>query len=961
MINVIGDELHPEITALLVKHHHDWKFLQQKLKSMMIISQSDGQCFTEKGNSLEHIILDSKATCHSESSPLSIEKASDSEFQPQDPEIKELFKQLDLHRHYCKKLSVTDAITIRQQPTTEKVSDSKKLFSLVLHKIISYDVRCRSNLLVPSSSVKIHPMDSLLALIHCADDFLRQDLLTRLATCQLAIPLILPDPSCADQLIFPLWAMRSIVKEWKCLSKDKDGDKVIEREYPIVSYSTPIISFIRFGKAKGGKSKSKLLNEVISDSHHDHFFHRDLSGGHYNQLLAKGLIEVCWYLPAGKPDDIFPDAITFLNLRGDASEHYCQTRLLSQISSMCFALIEEDSNNQNINVLRHFSMAPGGIILLTDATNVANEFEKCIPEVSTSIDLTTGGEDDIRTCIRECIREKLFVMKPLKSLEHCAAIIHYNSIDDVRKIKIDEDSFDLKQGMKLASDLEQLIINSRNLSFNAKERMLPLQGKELWQKWASKDKAEHLRATEGGSKVQDSITLSKTEKTEIRKRQLKYVECLTPVMKSYLITLLTYTGKPRQYFLHCLKLCLDNLSRESVATIQHKYQKTRQQLAQLKLKEELGRVSSDSVNMNSSYSENSEQILKCKKEMEDLHEQLINASFGLEHLQRELGQLYEAALTYLDGSTTRVSSDTYSFLPKVAAELLVSGYPLELMDGDAAHVPIQWVADVIKELVQILNDPKVYILSVLGLQSTGKSTMMNTSFGLRFNVSAGRCTRGAFMQLLPVSEEVRKQPKCKCDFVVVIDTEGLRAPELGALQTQKHDNALATFVIGLATVCLINIYGEVPGDMDDILQTSVHAFLRMKRVRLTPSCQFIHQNAGASSKGEMGRVKFTQKLDEMTLNAAREEKCEEQFSTFNDIIKFDDQNDVHHFPCLWKGDPPMAPVNKGYSESAQNLKLHMIEGIRVAAVGALSNFGEKLCKLWSSLLQEDFIFSFKIL
>ena len=78
------------------------------------------------------------------------------------------------------------------------------------------------------------------------------------------------------------------------------------------------------------------------------------------------------------------------------------------------------------------------------------------------------------------------------------------------------------------------------------------------------------------------------------------------------------------------------------------------------------------------------------------------------------------------------------------------------------------------------SNPQVFVLSVLGLQSTGKSTLMNTLFGVQFSVSAGRCTRGAFMQLLPVHSSLQR--KCKYQYFLIIDTEGLRAPELDALK-----------------------------------------------------------------------------------------------------------------------------------------------------------------------------------
>jgi len=77
-------------------------------------------------------------------------------------------------------------------------------------------------------------------------------------------------------------------------------------------------------------------------------------------------------------------------------------------------------------------------------------------------------------------------------------------------------------------------------------------------------------------------------------------------------------------------------------------------------------------------------------------------------------------------------------------------------------------------------------VSVLGIQSTGKSTLLYTIFGVQFNVSAGRCTRGAYFQLLPINKTLAK--RIGADHILIVDTEGLRAPELQYKEAQKHDN-----------------------------------------------------------------------------------------------------------------------------------------------------------------------------
>ena len=293
---------------------------------------------------------------------------------------------------------------------------------------------------------------------------------------------------------------------------------------------------------------------------------------------------------------------------------------------------------------------------------------------------------------------------------------------------------------------------------------------------------------------------------------------------------------------------------------------------------------------------------------------------------------------------------------------MIDGHPLELMDGDTAHVPETWVLAVLEQIQKILEDPPILVLSIVGLQSTGKSTLMNTVFGLQFSVSAGRCTRGAFMQLVSMHSSLRQE--CKCDYFLIVDTEGLRAPELDALSTQRHDNELATFVIGLANITIVNISGEVAGDIEDILQSAVHAFLRMNQVNLTPGCHFVHHNVTAvmaGEKGAVGRSKFKQKLDEMTQLAAKEEHLEGDYDSFSQVIKFDDEKDVTHFPGLWKGDPPMAPVNPGYCSKAQGLKLHFISLAKNNQRNKvqLSMFKNHLKELWKAILHEKFVFSFK--
>ena len=218
---------------------------------------------------------------------------------------------LNLCKYYPKKMGLQEGLRIKQEPLKlslkeTPVTDTKQLPSIILHKIMSYDCECRSDLLSvdtgdessegdiggesSSKDTGIHPLDCLLAIFICSDDFLCQDLFSRLAKCQFAIPFILPDPI-SGKLTIPLWAMRSIIKEW-FITEDKRN--VMQYTHPIVKYPMNIISFLRLGSQKNCKrSKSIILNQIISNGGHVHYFHYDLPGGQYERTLGGGLVDIC--------------------------------------------------------------------------------------------------------------------------------------------------------------------------------------------------------------------------------------------------------------------------------------------------------------------------------------------------------------------------------------------------------------------------------------------------------------------------------------------------------------------------------------------------------------------------------------------------------------------------------------------------------------------------------------------
>ncbi|XP_056099418.1 interferon-induced very large GTPase 1-like isoform X2 [Rhinichthys klamathensis goyatoka] len=776
-----------------------------------------------------------------------------------------------------------------------------------------------------SQSDRIHPMDVQMAVFHCADGFLKQLMVTKLSQCQYALPLLVPDPF-TQQIEFPLWTFRQINKSWKM--RNINNETIIQTQ-PVYKAETPMVSFFRFGSVSS--SKSQLMNSLINEQHNT-FFHRNCPGSSRTRVLMDGVVEIAWFCPSGKNTDTFADCVAFCNLHGDAGDHEKQLQILTEMASVNVVLLPQlDKNDKNMIKLQQlYKDSKPLICLLTEDESALTKMKKGKFKIGLKDRNQSDVSEELRRAINDCLSESSSTF----------------GLEDLSKhsdIRVDEeDDDDCRRGREAAQQMMSLL-EDKDLT-EIKESFLPHQGK-LWHQWSQKNKELHRPQ---GDNIEMKTSGKKTEMKKIREQQH---ECdISEFMMHFNRNMNSHTQRETMFFLKWLKILLDEHTSADLSALHHNYDE--KWSAVLKLKENNVKP---------------EQFKAEQTDLERISEDLQAASFGLEHIMREIGQIYESC-----SSVKKNKKDLqfhFSSLPSLAAEMMISGFPLELMDGDAAHVPVIWISAVIDELREKLGDQRVFVLSVLGLQSSGKSTMLNAMFGLEFAVSAGRCTRGAFMQLVRVSDKMKIQTnrvsdemktQMNFDYILVVDTEGLRALELAGQSIQHHDNELATFVVGLGNLTLINIFGENLSEMQDILQSVVQAFMRMKKVKLNPSCVFVHQNVSDIAAGEKnmeGRRRLQDKLDEMTKLAAKEEVCDAE--CFSDVIRFDVQKDVKYFAQLWEGSPPMAPPNPNYCENIQELKKTITFHASNSHGMMLIDLKDCIKDLWEALLNERFVFRFR--
>ena len=569
----------------------------------------------------------------------------------------------------------------------------------------------------------------------------------------------------------------------------------------------------------------------------------------------------------------------------------------------------------DIRKLKNFQMKKNTFIILTENT-ISNE-NKIKESIKSFLEVNPQG-----CTINQCNN----IAKELEILTESELIPDYINLSNIV-----ENIFEPFLKPPLNQNYSPIAIIKRDA--------LKLQG-EWWSTWADNRRCLHrIQTSDEG--IEQQMANHKRIMNTSRLQQVEHLQTFDHYFLTKIILYLSYQIDDNQspyLFLRLMKSHLEDLTLVFMPKLQQN------------LKEEIAKKSSDR--------ERREKIVK----------EISESSLGEEHIMRELAQIIEA-VAYLptphDSNLISNMLTNYNVLelPRVCAKLLLSGIPLEILDGDVSQIPIIWAKRVFTELHNILlHEKKVYIISILGIQSSGKSTLLNTIFGLQFPVSLGRCTRGAFMQLVPIEQSLSLE--LGYDYIMVIDTEGLRGIEQQGFSSHHHDNELATFAIGLANLTIINIFGEHQSDMQDILQITLTALIRMNKVYINPKCIFVHQSVASNSAEEklmIQRSIFVDMLDDMTVSAAKQEKLAFRFQRFSDVIHFNSQSDVFYFPGLCEGETQMAPVNTSYCQAAEELRKNIFQRIQKSPneFQYLHNMGNRIDEIWSCIMKEDFVFHFR--
>ena len=807
-----------------------------------------------------------------------------------------------------------------------------------------------------------HPMDLMHFLIRNLDIPSRGKLYQKLSICKLALPILFPNK---DQLYMDM-SLRQVKIAWMNEGHIVEGD--------VTNAPIMLMSMIRCGQQSTESfSKSKLANDLFKfkfdpDFGSCGFFTKDSLSSNESRKAAKGTVEGIWF--EGKSNlDKFPASFGLLNLRGDALQHIQTATTLASFSDVVFmfcdgdmfkgdrykTVLQETAEKLKLKDEGERKISKLVVIFTKDAQSNVKENRALFQDIFKTVVWEKVGNNyqkflaSINNTIQKSLRET-----SIDSINTLSARLRRenkeSSTANIESGKPINDSF-----IKVMDLIKNADEDQRSA---LRESLLPLQS-------TTKHYAQTQRK-ENRSLDIDKKTELADELIAIRRGRYEKIRRGLPKAMSYFLKELfnLRTIDQKLMFVRNIQYNLDDWCSKYLFDIRMQYSDSLKKLTSLKEKE----IENKKKNEHNEEIKNKlrESIQAETNRCTNLSKLLLDMSVGIESIFREIGEICETTKRN-DKSLIQELNECNKKLPQLAAALLMKGVAIELMDGDGLSVPTAWLEEVMKALEKCFKDtlnkkkdPKIFVLTVLGTQSTGKSTLLNTMFGVQFPVSAGRCTKGAFMQLTPIFLE-----NFPYDGLLIVDTEGLGAPEYK--QDNTHDNEIATFVLGISDLAIINVRGELPTNIENFLQVSTCALMRMSMVDFHPSVVFVHQNCDPSSKEKnlTGRHTFMKEMDEAVSTQARLIQKQDRFSCFQDVVEIsleDEKNDFVYFPQLLEGSPPMSPPSGDYSESCSNLTTYILSKMKANFekynnAQTLQEFAEKIKAVWNGVLEENFVLS----
>lgn len=227
---------------------------------------------------------------------------------------------------------------------------------------------------------------------------------------------------------------------------------------------------------------------------------------------------------------------------------------------------------------------------------------------------------------------------------------------------------------------------------------------------------------------------------------------------------------------------------------------------------------------NSTIKQLRQQLNHIKCQINDKDAQLANVDISVGLIIDELFALYD----YLRDEQPILFEEHKNNFKQVAnklAQLVYRGFAIHILRNRPLLYQSSLMEMCLKQLRTIDGGP-LAVLTVIGEQSSAKSSLLNTTFGCNFHVSAGRCTIGMYLGVAYY----------KTMTIVILDTEGLLSlEESGSI----FDNQMVTMAVLSSHIVLINHKGELSSSLEGLIGMSLYAKLQIQSASFKPKLMFV--------------------------------------------------------------------------------------------------------------------------
>ncbi|KAJ8032356.1 Interferon-induced very large GTPase 1 [Holothuria leucospilota] len=796
---------------------------------------------------------------------------------------------------------------------------SLNIVTRFLSKIRSYDYRAVSLFAnLPRRENDVSCLDAVQVILNHSDDHLRQKILECMAQCNLSVPVLLPNLRENGQGVFQHWGLASIVKT---LPHGGNYEDVLVSRHPfhvvllakfgdLRDISVPFIINKITGETQGNNTPFNFYGEVVDS---------------VSPQLCNGLLEAVWFVPdirsTTRTDWRLMSPMCIMYFRGSLRLNSNEFSFSYRFASMMIIFVSKESLPRLRDEIQMLPKSKQIIIAICSSKK-----KRKSDVTSANIKLKDfGGMNDFDIAKALCIE-----IVPILEKENPPSFTLNDSglsLCVENRLQVDM-STSCRYGLQKAQEIYENFSQSKEPFFSVFK---------LLNQWATFSKLyKDTRWRQAEINVIDEMEKQRQKLKESRISQAK--QRLSYPMQIFLDTLKQSSEKEQIYIISWLKLFFKfnvlsemSIHEANIRSVKYEFEQTKLDLPR-----------------------EGKQYAEHKERYTEEREALSQLTYGVDTLLRELGQLYECR--------SYVNID-YSYIPDIAANMVLNGHPIEMLDGATGNLPIKWLEGVFKSLRFIVGEKKVFVISILGIQSAGKSTFLNVVFGTNFEVNAGHCTRGVSFQMVKIDSELSYE--IGCQYMIIIDTEGLKPLQ----DFCNAANEMATFVLYFSNFTFLNIAGQtIAADIKNILEIAALAFVRMNQVNLNSDCLVVQQLVSDPTtvwKNTKDIDSLRKKIDQALKHAVSMEKIGETILKENPhifrLLNFEGNfSSLQYFPPLW-GSKPMGRPESRYSDLVALLRKQLISSIAKSEPECLhlSDLSERILDIWKAIKEEDFLFFFQ--